>query len=114
MYYKVRESTYGWMIKCPATGYIEIPKNGKWLWNGDYYSPTFSPSINETTGKPGQSWEEFKLDPHPDRNHVFIRDGKIEYLTDCTHNLAGQVVEIPELTFAEMGRYYPDIECKEQ
>ena len=28
--------------------------------------------------------------------HSFVRDGKIQYLKDCTHELAGQIVEIPD------------------
>jgi len=29
--------------------------------------------------------------------HSFIRDGKIQFLGDCTHALAGQTVDLPEL-----------------
>lgn len=29
--------------------------------------------------------------------HSFITDGQIEYLSDCTHDLAGKTVELPEL-----------------
>ncbi|PRY10275.1 hypothetical protein CLV24_1143 [Pontibacter ummariensis] len=29
--------------------------------------------------------------------HSFVRDGKIQFLSDCTHKLAGQTVELPEL-----------------
>jgi len=113
MNYKVKETKEYWVVKSPATGIIEIPRDGRWIFNSNYYNPTFSPSINETFGKEGQSYEDFKKDPNPRRNHVFIRNGKIEYLSDCTHELAGQVVDIPELTYDEMRRYYPDIECKE-
>ena len=28
--------------------------------------------------------------------HSFITDGKIQYLNDCTHKLAGQTIELPE------------------
>jgi hypothetical protein len=28
--------------------------------------------------------------------HFFIKDGKIQYLNDCTHGLAGRTVEIPD------------------
>ena len=30
---------------------------------------------------------------HP-RCHIFIRDGRIQYLNDCTHALAGQTVDM--------------------
>ncbi|WP_366931121.1 hypothetical protein [Microbacterium sp.] len=39
---------------------------------------------------------------HDIRCHSFVRDGRIEYLTDCTHPLAGGQVDLPELE-AERG-----------
>jgi hypothetical protein len=41
--------------------------------------------------------------PNPNANppsplcHSFVRDGRIEFLSDCTHSLAGQTVELPEI-----------------
>jgi hypothetical protein len=29
--------------------------------------------------------------------HSFITDGKIQFLSDCTHSFAGKTVELPEL-----------------
>lgn len=29
--------------------------------------------------------------------HSFVTDGKIQFLGDCTHNLVGQIVELPEI-----------------
>lgn len=52
--------------------------SGCWTWNGDYEKPTVSPSIVTNVGKL--------------RCHIFIRDGKIEFLSDCSHELAGQTV----------------------
>ncbi len=49
-----------------------------WTFNGDFDRPTFSPSLL-----------------YPDRIcHLFLTDGKIRFLGDCTHKLAGQVVEM--------------------
>jgi hypothetical protein len=31
------------------------------------------------------------------RCHSYITDGKIQFLDDCTHDLKGQTVELPEL-----------------
>lgn len=104
--FRMRETSSAWIVKCPATGFIEIPRDGRWQWDGDRERPTFTPSVNETTGKPGQSHEEFLRDPNPDRNHVFITRGRIEYLTDCTHPYAGSTVEIEPLTEAEMRLYW--------
>lgn len=52
-----------------------------WNYNEDDERPTVSPSILNTTR------EGF-------RNHVFIRDGKITYLSDCTHEMAGCTVDM--------------------
>lgn len=53
--------------------------NAKWSWNGNLIHPTFSPSL-VINGK-------YKC-------HSFIRDGYIQYLTDCTHSLAGQTIQL--------------------
>lgn len=59
-----------------------------WDFNGDLNSPTFSPSILQRT-----EWTN-----RPDRPsvvcHSFVRNGRIEFLGDCTHKLAGQTVEM--------------------
>lgn len=49
----------------------------RWAWNGDTECPTISPSI---------------LAVGEYRCHSFVRDGSIQYLTDCTHALAGQTL----------------------
>lgn len=54
-----------------------------WEWNGDMEKPTFSPSILCNQGNERQC-------------HLFVREGKIEYLSDCTHELAGKTVEMEE------------------
>lgn len=56
----------------------------RWTFNGDLDNPTFSPSLL------------CNPDHAPSRCHSFLRDGKIEFLSDCFHKLAGQTVEIPE------------------
>ena len=60
-----------------------------WGWNGSKTTPTFSPSI--LTRIPwGAERREIC-------NHVFVRDGMIHYLSDCTHEFAGKAVELPRL-----------------
>lgn len=59
----------------------------RWTWNGNVEKPTFSPSVKVKLGK----WEK-----GPDQIcHCFIGAGMIEFLGDCTHDLAGKVVPIP-------------------
>ena len=53
-----------------------------WNFNGDLQSPTFSPSLLVDQHRP-QS-----------RCHLFMRNGHIEYLSDCHHKLAGQTVKM--------------------
>lgn len=60
-----------------------------WDWNGSLDQPTFQPSILVR-----YPWGP---DQHQVVCHSFVRDGKIEYLSDCTHHLAGKTVDIPRL-----------------
>ena len=41
-----------------------------------------------------------------ERCHSFIRDGKIQYLNDCTHEFAGKTVELPDYTDNELEEGY--------
>lgn len=59
----------------------------KWDFNNDLNSPTVFPSVLVRT-------------PFPEKElvcHSFIKDGNIQFLSDCTHNLAGQTVELPDI-----------------
>lgn len=52
-------------------------------FNFDLERPTFSPSILfKTTGLVC---------------HSYVQDGRIQFLGDCTHPLAGQTIELPDL-----------------
>jgi hypothetical protein len=78
-----------------------------WDWNGDYEKPTFSPSILVTHPVwvpeiTEDNWQEWCAHPwqqtqHTKICHSFVRDGQIQYLTDCTHELAGKTVDLPDL-----------------
>jgi len=77
---------------CPGCGcYHGVWTNREerpcWDFNGDVNKPTVSPSILVTT-------------PYPDETrvcHSFVKDGKIQFLDDCTHVLRGQTVELPDI-----------------
>ena len=59
----------------------------KWTFNGDVVKPTFSPSLLVDRDRPEC------------RCHLFVIDGRIQYLSDCHHSLAGttiDLVDIPE------------------
>lgn len=56
----------------------------KWDWNGDRLKPTFSPSLLVRYTVPAGDVV----------CHSFIRNGQWQFLSDCTHSLAGQTVNM--------------------
>lgn len=98
-----------YMFECPAghTHYIntKVPNhlNAQWWFNGDVNNPTFKPSIDEKSGTftPGyindtrESNEWVKNNSY--RCHFIITDGKIHFCGDCSHDLKGKVVNLPEI-----------------
>lgn len=76
----------------------------RWTWNGNAERPTFSPSILVRGTQPladeaHVAWmrgEEPLPAPVPFVCHSFVVDGRIQFLGDCTHELACQTVDIPD------------------
>ena len=87
---------------CPGCGFSHQVTIGqgdgpRWDWNHDYVRPTFNPSILVTWEEPSDNPAHFD-DPTKDQHrvcHSFVRDGQIQYLADCTHELAGQTRSLP-------------------
>lgn len=84
-------------IYCPGCKreHCFAPKNSPdvsgWSWNGSMEKPTFAPSMLVTCGP----FPEHSSRPgHTDICHSFVREGHIEFLGDCTHELKGQTVEL--------------------
>jgi Family of unknown function (DUF6527) len=78
---------YCWSFRCPACGWPHQCDN-RWTFNGDFEKPTFTGSVL-VTGYEG--------DPsNVTRCHSFVKEGRIEYLGDCTHTMAGQTADIPD------------------
>lgn len=75
-----------WDVATNQANAFRISDDRGWSWNGDFDCPTVQPSILTTL--PTAHGVE--------RNHVFIRSGKVQYLSDCTHALAGQTVDMVE------------------
>jgi hypothetical protein len=72
-----------------------------WNFNGDADKPTFTPSML-ITGKRRLTDEEWarvtsgeNVDLPDMRCHSFVTNGRIQFLSDCTHQLAGQTVPLP-------------------
>ncbi|QTN40942.1 DUF6527 family protein [Marinobacter salsuginis] len=79
------------------------PGTPVWTWNGRKDQPTFKPSILVTGTWPITDDEADrimageKIEPEPFRCHSFVTDGRIRFLSDCTHEMAGETVDlVPE------------------
>lgn len=76
-------------IECPGCEmyhiiHVDRPNHPSWTFNGNVDKPTFTPSLLVT-----YSWKKEER-----TCHSFITDGKIQFLSDCTHALAGQTVDL--------------------
>lgn len=60
-----------------------------WEFNNDFESSTFSPSLLLRT--PYGPEQKLKI------CHSFIKNGNWEFLSDCTHDLAGQIVPMEDI-----------------
>lgn len=79
-----------------------------WAFNGNDAAPTFTPSVLVTSGhytqghQGPQCWCTYNakaVEPAPFKCsvcHCYVTDGRIQFLSDSTHALAGQTVEMPE------------------
>lgn len=74
----------GWRIWSPGDK-RNIMFDHRWTFNGNFDNPTFSPSMLVNEDVQGQ------------RSHFFVTQGKIQYLQDCDHALAGQTVDMVDL-----------------
>lgn len=75
-----------------------------WGWNESGDAPTFTPSVLVRGTLPlsdsaHAAWMCKKAPlppPIPFVCHSFVTDGRIQFLDDCTHSLAGQTVDLPD------------------
>ncbi|AQX08019.1 DUF6527 family protein [Elizabethkingia ursingii] len=82
-----------YIFKCPGCGlahYVNTnPEFGiVWQFNGNLVKPTISPSLFVNASG---------LNPTTPKCHSFIKEGKIEFLNDCTHELAGKIIDLTEI-----------------
>ena len=87
---------------CPGCDSVHVIKTspGGWTFDGNADAPTFSLSVLVTY----DGADVGKADAPPARCHSFVRAGKIEFLSDCTHELAGTTVDLPDWPYPE-GEY---------
>lgn len=95
------ENTKGtYRFTCPGCNVMHLIWTAKeensevipWGFNGDINSPTITPSI----------LVQYPMKDKTRICHSFIKNGMIQYLPDCTHHLAGQTIELPEITEIEI------------
>jgi hypothetical protein len=100
------------LFECPGCGTLHGPRvvgprpGALWGWNGDLERPTLTPSIlvrYYQMSEEGRAMLERNERPADGRYpghdvvcHSFVTDGRIAFLRDCTHALAGQTVDLPE------------------
>ena len=75
------ESVY--LFHCPGCGVDHVISSKIHQVSDDLNNPTITPSIGYFN--------------YPPICHSFVVDGKIKFLSDSTHKLSGQTVELPEL-----------------
>jgi hypothetical protein len=98
-----------WCLGCDMPHRIQHSAGSgpRWTWDGNVETPTFSPSVLVTWDQ----WEPPANTPEIAEQirigeitqakvkkvcHSFVRAGRIQYLGDCTHALAGQTIDLPD------------------
>ena len=87
--YYPKGSIVFWCPGCKSIHRINVEPCGKecvWEYNGDPKKPTVSPSVLQY----GSNDPEMTVP----RCHSFIRNGQIQFLSDCGHELAGQTIPL--------------------
>jgi len=64
-----------------------------WSWDGSLESPTFTPSVLVRTSLPQGHGQP---DIESGVCHSYVTNGQIQFLGDCTHELAGKTVPLSE------------------
>lgn len=90
-----------WCPGCKEMHAVRVPPHPRaWGFNGNFDKPTFTPSVL-VTGKRRMTEDEYlrirageQIDIPDSRCHSFVTDGNIQFLSDCTHDLAGQTIAL--------------------
>lgn len=90
---------------CDELHVVTVSGAGAWGYNGNPDAPTFTPSVLVRGGHyaPGWCGPSCYCTPRDDGEewgfkckqcHSHVADGKIQFLGDCSHSLAGQTVPL--------------------
>lgn len=71
---------------CPACKHAHWVPINRWTWNGSLVAPTLAPSVRHYITHEDKREETLC--------HYYVKDGKIEYCTDCPHELKGQTIDM--------------------
>ena len=95
---KIRLSTdrESLMFYCPGCGHhhaVRVEGDGPgpvWGWNGSEELPTLSPSVLVYLPNPDGSRGRTEC-------HLWVKEGRIQYLKDSAHHLAGQTIDMEDI-----------------
>lgn len=101
---KLRSIAYGdrpavgfWCPGCETMHVVTTDAPRGWKFDDNHDAPTFAPSVLVTYNGRDAGQDRGHGKAPPARCHSFVRAGRIEFLSDCTHALAGQTVDLPDL-----------------
>ena len=98
-------------FKCIGCGREHFIDPKRWTFNGDYEKPTLAPSILVTWSHPKgysndnpapKGWDGEMV---KEVCHSFVREGKIQFLGDCTHELKNQTIDLPDINLEDWKWY---------
>jgi hypothetical protein len=82
---KMRKTTHGFAWWCPGCEEVHpLPFERGWTFDGNLDAPTFSPSFKHDWGNGNVC-------------HYIVTAGQVNFCADCTHDLAGKTVQMPDL-----------------
>lgn len=83
---KAKRATDGKILfECPGCK-CDHGVDERWTFNRDFINPTFYPSVHV----------HYELKKGVFCCHSFVTNGKIEYLSDTTHEFSGMTIDLPE------------------
>lgn len=96
---RVGNRLFLWCPGCEDVHAVEVTDPAyKWDWDGNLEAPTISPSIKvdypERVSSPSI---EVTFPANRGICHSYVKAGRWQFLGDCTHDLAGQTVPLPDL-----------------
>lgn len=80
----------GYMIFCPACKCAHV-FDERWNFNGDFFSPTFKPSMLVNASQDQKDASQGELGH---RCHFYIINGHIQFLSDSTHGMINRTVKL--------------------